>query len=226
MRSACTRILSALALFALVACGGPPPTDALDAAREAVESSELAERCAEAEFRAARNLLERANEAYEARDYDRARQLAEAARQQAERAEQIAEENREDCEREEEVVAAVEELQEREERPPPPTDHDWQPVYFDYDAATLSAEARAVLEGHAGALAAEPDVRLRIEGHCDQRGTMEYNFALGERRARAVRDYLIRLGVDPNRMRTISYGAEMLVDEDFSANRRAEFEVR
>ena len=95
MRSACTRILSALALFALVACGGPPPTDALDAAREAVESSELAERCAEAEFRAARNLLERANEAYEARDYDRARQLAEAARQQAERAEQIAEENRE-----------------------------------------------------------------------------------------------------------------------------------
>lgn len=226
MRSMLVRLLTLSALFALVACGGPPPTDALDAAREAVEGSELAERCAEAEFRAARNLLERANEAYENRDYDRARQLAEAAQQQAARAEQIAEENREDCEREEEVVAAVEELQERDERPPPPTAHDWEPIYFDYDAATISADARRILEGHARALEAETDVRLRIEGHCDQRGTMEYNFALGERRARAVRDYLIRLGVEGSRITTISYGAEMLVDDDFTANRRAEFRVR
>jgi peptidoglycan-associated lipoprotein len=79
-------------------------------------------------------------------------------------------------------------------------------------------------------LRANPSVRLRIEGHCDQRGSTEYNLALGQRRAEAVRAYLVNLGIDGGRLSTISYGKERpLVEGDdeqaFQKNRRAEFDV-
>jgi peptidoglycan-associated lipoprotein len=100
-------------------------------------------------------------------------------------------------------------------------------VYFDYNAFTLSAPARQSLERNASWLQANLDTRVTIEGHCDERGSDEYNLALGERRALAVKRYLAALGVDAERLATISYGEERpaVAGHDESAwakNRRAE----
>ncbi len=99
-------------------------------------------------------------------------------------------------------------------------------VFFDYDSSTLSAEAQQTLEKQAAWLKQFPNTAVTIEGHCDERGTREYNLALGERRAAAAKKYLAGLGIASNRMSTISYGKERpaVVGSDESAwsqNRRA-----
>jgi peptidoglycan-associated lipoprotein len=85
-------------------------------------------------------------------------------------------------------------------------------VYFDFDRATIRADAGPILDGQSAWLRHYPDVRVRIEGNCDERGTREYNFALGARRADTVRDYLIAHGVAAGRITTISYGKEQPID--------------
>lgn len=81
-------------------------------------------------------------------------------------------------------------------------------VFFDLDRYSLKPEGQSTLQAQAAWLAKYPSVTLTIEGHCDERGTREYNLALGERRAAAVRAYLISLGVDANRLQVISYGKD------------------
>ena len=81
-------------------------------------------------------------------------------------------------------------------------------VYFDFDSSVLSSAAQATLDRQAAFLASEPSTRIIIEGHADERGTREYNLALGERRASVARDYLVAKGVDAARIRTVSYGKE------------------
>ena len=99
-------------------------------------------------------------------------------------------------------------------------------IYFQYDESSLSDEARDKLAKDADLLKNQPQFQLTVEGHCDERGTNEYNLALGERRANAVRDYVGSLGVNPTRLRTISYGEERPVctqheESCWSQNRRA-----
>jgi peptidoglycan-associated lipoprotein len=103
-------------------------------------------------------------------------------------------------------------------------------VFFQYDSDEISGEAEEKLRLKAAVLAANPNVRLRIEGHADQRGSTEYNLALGQRRAEAVRTFLANYGIDPERFTTVSFGKERPLvegdDEDsFSRNRRAEFGI-
>ena len=103
-------------------------------------------------------------------------------------------------------------------------------VYFEYDQARLSDEARAVLEKHALWLQNHRSAKVAIEGHCDERGTVDYNLALGEQRARATRDYLVSLGVAGDRLTTVSYGKERPLDAAsneaaWAKNRRAHFLV-
>jgi len=103
-------------------------------------------------------------------------------------------------------------------------------IYFDFDKSNIKPEFQSVLEGIAGWLNERPDKQLLIEGHCDERGTNEYNLALGERRALSVRRYLVGLGIAPDRLHTISYGEERPAapghDESaWSQNRRAEFKI-
>jgi peptidoglycan-associated lipoprotein len=81
-------------------------------------------------------------------------------------------------------------------------------VFFDFDKYDLKPEGQQTLERQAQWLKAHPQVTVSIEGHCDPRGTREYNLALGERRATAAKNYLVALGIDPNRVETISYGKE------------------
>lgn len=103
-------------------------------------------------------------------------------------------------------------------------------IYFDFDAADLSESARAALTKNAALLKKESSARILIEGNCDERGSAEYNLALGERRANAARQYLVTLGVRPERLSTVSYGKEKpaVQGSDESAwkkNRRDEFVV-
>ena len=81
-------------------------------------------------------------------------------------------------------------------------------VHFAFDSSTIDDEARALLEAHAAHLAANPRIKIHLEGHCDERGTREYNLALGERRAQAVERLLRVLGVAGGRVTTVSYGEE------------------
>jgi peptidoglycan-associated lipoprotein len=103
-------------------------------------------------------------------------------------------------------------------------------VHFDYDRFNIQAEAAAVLTRKMAVLRANPSVRLRISGHADERGSTEYNLALGMRRATAVRTFLMQYGIDGGRLDVMSYGEERPLvhgtsEDAYAQNRRAEFEI-
>lgn len=101
-------------------------------------------------------------------------------------------------------------------------------VLFDYDKANINPDMVSVLQSNASWLKANPNVRFTIEGHCDERGSEEYNLALGDRRANAVKEFLLSQGVAANRVNTVSYGEERPFcreqsEECYARNRRAHF---
>ena len=101
-------------------------------------------------------------------------------------------------------------------------------IYFEYDKASLSAETRRTLSDNSTWVKNNPNVTIQIEGHTDERGSVEYNLALGERRAKSVKAYLATLGVDGKRLSVISYGKEKPIaagdgESAWSKNRRANF---
>lgn len=120
------------------------------------------------------------------------------------------------------------------EPPPPPPEvikaTDFMTVYFDFDKYNIRGDQRAALDNNAQVLKKFPDAVIKVEGHCDERGTVEYNLALGDKRANAVKEYLVTFGIQADRIETISYGKERPVDpghneEAWAKNRRAEFRV-
>jgi len=123
-----------------------------------------------------------------------------------------------------------------QETPPAPTPQqlsssDLQPAFFDFDSYALRDDARTALDHDAKLLRDNADAKLTVEGHCDERGTAEYNQALGERRAQAARDYLVNAGIDASRLKVVSYGKERPFDPGhdesaWSKNRRAHFVIQ
>ena len=100
-----------------------------------------------------------------------------------------------------------------------------KPIFFDYDRFDISTEAQRILDANAEVLRKNPTWVITIEGHCDERGTAEYNLALGERRAASARTYLVSLGIPGDRIRIVSYGKEFPFDpahndEAWAKNRR------
>lgn len=113
---------------------------------------------------------------------------------------------------------------------PVPSKFELRTVYFDYDKFELTPEALEIMSVNADQLWNRPLTVVLIEGHCDERGTEEYNLALGEKRAREVRDYLLKYGINPERLSVISYGESMPAvagsgEKSWSKNRRAQFAV-
>lgn len=103
-------------------------------------------------------------------------------------------------------------------------------IHFDFDKYDLSAHAREILANKAYFLKQYPSTKILIEGHCDERGTSEYNLALGERRANSAKQYLVQLGISEDRISTISYGKERPLDPGhneaaWAKNRRAHFVI-
>lgn len=104
-------------------------------------------------------------------------------------------------------------------------------VFFDFDSATLSTEAQEQLKQNGVWLESNAVKKALVEGHCDERCTSEYNLALGDRRAASAKEYLVRYGVSPSRLETVSYGEERPFDsghndESWAKNRRAHFVVK
>jgi len=105
-----------------------------------------------------------------------------------------------------------------------------KPVFFDLDSSDINADGQQVLQENADTMRKNPRWQITIEGHCDERGTAEYNLALGERRALAARTYLVSLGIPAERVRTVSYGKEFPFEQGhdeaaWSKNRRAHFVI-
>src|SRR5215510_9849039 len=105
-----------------------------------------------------------------------------------------------------------------------------RPVFFELDSSDLSSEGQRILDGNAAVLKQHGTWTITVEGHCDERGSAEYNLALGERRALSARAYLISLGVPADRLRTVSYGKEFPFDPGhdepaYAKNRRAHFVI-
>jgi peptidoglycan-associated lipoprotein len=105
-----------------------------------------------------------------------------------------------------------------------------EPIYFDFDSYQVQESSRGVLQKVAEYLNTHPGATVTIAGHTDERGTTEYNLMLGDQRAKAAHDYLVRLGIDPVRIKTISFGEERPAspgsgEENWSKNRRDEFQT-
>jgi len=105
-----------------------------------------------------------------------------------------------------------------------------KPVFFELDSSDVNADSQKILDGNAALLKRYPSWAVTIEGHCDERGTAEYNLALGERRAVSARAYLVSLGIPADRLRIVSYGKEFPFDPGhdesaYSKNRRAHFVI-
>jgi peptidoglycan-associated lipoprotein len=105
-----------------------------------------------------------------------------------------------------------------------------RPLFFALDSSEVSSEGQRVLQDNAAIMRKYPEWQITIEGHCDERGTAEYNLALGERRALAARNYLVSLGIPADKVKTVSYGKEFPFDPGhddsaWSKNRRAHFVI-
>lgn len=138
------------------------------------------------------------------------------------------------------TAAAVEELQDTdlgagEFMAPDPNDPVlnavFKNIHFNYDQFALTPQARAILDGIAEWMKINPSKLVLVEGHCDERGTNEYNLALGDRRANSAKTYLTQLGVDAARIYTISYGEERPLasgstESAWAKNRRGEFKIK
>lgn len=128
--------------------------------------------------------------------------------------------------------ASASSLKQLQEGKPPltPASSPLKDVFFDFDRYDLSADARGTLRANADWLKSNPAARVEVEGHCDERGTNEYNLALGAKRAQAARDYLATLGIAADRLSTTSYGEEIPVCREHTEscwrqNRRARFVI-
>ena len=211
-----TSIAALLILIGMsaVACGGspppPPPPPVVEETPAPDADSLAAARAAEREA-AAMQLCEQAAEAVSAGDITRARSLVQqinrdyAGTECANMAGDLTSK-----------IDAITVLRER--------------VNFEFDRSRVTDEAAAILQRKADVLRAHPDLRLTIEGHCDERGSLEYNMALGQRRAQSAMQYLVSLGISADMFSTVSFGEERPVAQGenegaWTQNRRAEFVI-
>ncbi len=215
----------------LLACGGPP-TQQLEEAEGALNDAILARKCAPEAYKAAVRMYEKAQKQSDEGNYEDAEDSARAARKLAEKARNKALLRKADCLKPKDDPTDVSDFID----PSAPVDQNSDPgglvtVHFQYNAYDLTPDARQKMAANARWLNKNPDAKVTVEGHCDSRGSTEYNLALGEKRALVVRKYLVSLGVDGSRLAIISYGEESPMeygetDRAWTKNRRAEFTVR
>lgn len=217
------RLLTALVSVALLALAcGEPPTKALEDAENSLLEAASVSECADEEYRKAEEALAKAKQLVEEGEYDDAAIQAAKAKQLADNAKAAGEANWEACQK---------------AKNPPDTDGQFEvaldkmeTIYFDFNESKLTDQAKKTLQKNVEWMKRRADAKIRIEGHCDEQGTTDYNLALGELRGQTARKYMMQLGVKQERMSVISYGSELPVDLGLNAsayakNRRAEFKV-
>ena len=216
-----------------IGCGGRP-TAVLKGAETALSGAALAKKCAPEEYAAAEQMYAKAQKLADEEKYDEAEQAGLAAQKLAKAAAEKAESRRDECERPKSETVSTDKFVEDGpiEETVEQSDGALETVYFGFNTSALNADAKEKMERNATRLRAPTDNRITIiEGHCDSRGSTEYNLALGEKRALAAKQYLIELGVDDKTLSIMSYGEERLDDyEDnetaHSRNRRVEFRAQ
>lgn len=220
-----------LLLTLLLGACAEPPNDLMKKAEDALLDATRVSECAEEEYRQAEDMLRQAKALVESGDYDEAAIKADAAYQLAQKAKAKGEANWEECQKAKAALAAGSGEQKGGDRPAKLEAAMLKTIYFPYNESNLSEEARATLQANAELLREFSDAQVTVEGHCDERGSTEYNIALGERRAQSVRKYLMQLGIDGARLGVLSWGEEKPADSSgtdagFARNRRAEFTLR
>ena len=223
-----------LLAVAFVACAGRP-TATLTEARTALDGAVLAKKCAPEDYAAAERMYTKAQTLAAQGKNEEAKQAAEAAKKLAFDARKKAEARRAECfaPQDDKNPTDVDQFVDRSQ-PDVVVGagvEEMKTVYFDYNAFELSPEARQTLTKNAAWITANPGSTIIIEGHCDARGSSEYNLALGEKRGQVAQRYLKQLGVDEARVQVTSYGEERPADYGdgetaYARNRRVEFTVR
>lgn len=219
--------------LSLSACSSPPDK-AMKDARAALAGAQARSECAPEKFSAAQALLEEAQALIKQEKYDEAELKAVAAKRLADQAKAEADSNWEDCMRRKAAMNKAADpapVKTTDGQTPPPQSvrqATLNVLYFAYDSAEISDAQRATLEENALWMTQNPTKALTLEGHTDERGSGEYNLALGERRATQARKFMMQLGADSERMRTLSYGEEKPAAfgssmEDYRQNRRVVF---
>lgn len=234
-----TRLLAFLIALAVLSGCASAPTEEMSAAEEAILNARGVKDCASDKFLAAERLYQEAEALVEEEKYDEAKRKAKAAEKLAKEAQEEGELNWDDCQRRLDAAKEAADPESKqgddsgEQRGAEDAEEQLslQTVYFEYDSAGLSPDARQALDQNVRWMQKNADRGVTLEGHTDERGTPEYNLALGENRARRVREYLVQLGVDAERLSILSYGEEKPAafgdtPSDFAKNRRVEFVPR
>ena len=225
------------ALLALLLSGCPkkPPTNSYQKALDAIKKARNAKanECAKDELKSAERMMARAKKYMDAGKYEDAKSAFDAARKLAEKAKEEAKLNK-DCGKPKKIVKT------NLPRPPTvitapenPTEDNRQTlktIHFAFNRHQLTEEAKQILRKHADWMNRHSNKKIEISGHCDQRGSVEYNLALGEKRALSVKKFLLALGISSSRISVISYGHQKPADprhtpDAFAKNRRAEFRI-
>ena len=231
MRTAATILTLCLLALGLAGCPKQIPQPEIDAAEQALANLDKLSDCAPETALAAKTTLDRARALLKEERYEEAKTALLAAKKLAEKAEKECDEKKKRDEEEARRRKELEAQQAARQVEAPPEDEGPKgmvTVYFGFNTSDLTDETRDALTQNAEYLRKHTGTKIQIEGHCDERGSTEYNLALGERRALAVKQYLTKVGIDPNRLELISFGEERLADpgmgdDAHAKNRRAEF---
>jgi peptidoglycan-associated lipoprotein len=217
-------LIVALVAMALLTGCPDPPTAAIEAAERALLDAASVSECADKEFKEAEAMLAESKRLVEEGEYEQAEVNANAALVLARQAKDKGEANWDECQK----AKNAGQIAEKDDSDQPPPDLALQTIYFSYNESSLTDQAKSTLQNNADWMRYNKESGVRVEGHCDERGSTEFNLALGERRAQSVRKYLMQLGVDGGRMSVLSWGEEKPAvssggDAAFTKNRRAEF---
>jgi peptidoglycan-associated lipoprotein len=221
------KLMWSVALVGMMAVTGcaKAPTQALSDAEKALLDAEARRKCANEKYMAAEKLLDEAKVLVKAEKYEEAERKAKAAQKLAKEARAEADARWEECNRVNEVVEKA-----KEDKPVDSgeTPAQLSTVYFAFDSAELTPSMRTTLDQNVLWARQNPKTGVLLEGHTDERGSVEYNLALGERRAKTAKQYLVQSGIQASRVDLISYGEEKPAafgssEDDFQLNRRVEF---
>ena len=234
------QVLVPMVLLLIAGCSSRP-TALLQETSDALNNASLARKCAPEEFEAAQKAYQKANDLAAEEKYDEAEEMARAAKKLAAKAEQKALLRKDECLAAEaaakngEGAGGIDPAEFVEQSPGTSVQMNEEAglktVYFNFNAQELTEESRQIVANNAAWIRNHPERRVTIEGHCDSRGSSEYNLALGENRALVVRKYLQQLGVDISNIEVVSYGEEQpedygMTEAAHTRNRRAVFRTR
>jgi peptidoglycan-associated lipoprotein len=229
----CLRYLLLVLVGLYVAGCGGRPTQVLGDAETALANATLARKCAPDELAAAERMFAKAKTLADAGENAKAEAAARAAKKLAKKAVEKAEARKEECLKPPEAKTDPQDFVDTSGPGMDSMDPNrggMETVYFDYNTADLRDAGKQVMKNNAEWLRGNGAVKITVVGHCDARGSTEYNLALGEKRAQTARKYLIEMGVARERLGVVSYGEEQPADygdtdASHSRNRRAEFRV-